>query len=135
MTDDERRLNEKRRYRDLPPDVRPIESADLDAIDDLVFVRTYLPAAVPPEVLEANERSPEQRLVAAKFAHPGPPARPTLLGILSVGRVPTDWVPGAYVQFLRVDGSRLGDPAKNGNPPIEFEVEDAYVAVTLRRSA
>ncbi|MFI5455805.1 MAG: helix-turn-helix domain-containing protein [Isosphaerales bacterium] len=35
--DDERRLNEKRRFRDLPPDIRPIESAGLDALDELLF--------------------------------------------------------------------------------------------------
>lgn len=111
--DDERRLNERRRHRDLPADIRPILSADLDALDELLYRRTYLPSAVSPDVLEQNERSLEHQLVASRFAHPGPPICPTLLGVLTVGKTPTDWAPGAYVQFLRIDGDSLGDPIKD----------------------
>lgn len=111
--DDERRLNEKRRFRDLPADIRPLLDAGLDVLDDLLFRRTYLPSAVAPEVIQQNERSVEDQLLASKFAHPGPPVCPTLLGVLSVGKSPTDWVPGAYVQFLRIDGGALGDPVRN----------------------
>jgi ATP-dependent DNA helicase RecG len=128
--DDERRLNEKRRFRDLPADIRPIISAELDTIDELLFRRTYLPSAVAPEVIEQNERSLEHQLVALRFAHPGPPVRPTMLGILAVGKMPTDWIPGAYVQFLRVDGMALGEPVRNQKevrgalPDLLGELED-----------
>ncbi len=128
--DDERRLNEKRRFRDLPTDIRPINSADLDVLDELLFRRTYLPSAVSVEFLEANQRTLEHQLVAAKFAHPGHPARPTLLGVLAVGKTPTDWAPGAYVQFLRIDGLALGDPVRNERevrgplPELLDELED-----------
>lgn len=111
--DDERLLNEKRRHRDLPADIRPVTSATLDVLDDLLFRRTYLPSAVSAEVLDQNERGVEHQLIALKFAHPGRPVCPTLLGILTVGKSPTDWVPGAYVQFLRIDGTALGDPVRN----------------------
>jgi len=111
--DDERRLAEKRRFRDLPADIRPVESAGLDAIDELLFRRTYLPTAVASEVIEQNQRSLEHQLVAARFAHPGPPVRPTALGILTAGKTPTDWLPCAYVQFVRFDGTTLSDPVKN----------------------
>lgn len=111
--DDERRLNEKRRYRDLPADIRPVPAAGLDVLDELLFRRTYLPTAVSSEVLEQNQRPLEHQYVAAKFAHPGPPFSATLLGVLSVGKSPTDWAPGAYVQFLRIDGTALGDPVKD----------------------
>jgi ATP-dependent DNA helicase RecG len=110
--DEERRLNEKRRYRDLPADIRPVTSASLDVLDELEFRRTYLPSSVSTDVLEQNQRTLEHQLVAAKFAHPGPPFCPTLLGILTVGKAPTDWIPGAYVQFLRIDGTALGDPVQ-----------------------
>ena len=111
--DEERRLNEKRRHRDLPADIRPIGSATLDVLDELLFRRTYLPSALSNEVLEQNQRSFEDQLVGVKFAHPGPPVRPTLLGVLTIGKTPTDWIPGAYVQFLRVDGTELGDPIQS----------------------
>jgi ATP-dependent DNA helicase RecG len=111
--DDERRLNEKRRFRDLPADIRPITSARLDALDELLFRRTYLPSAVTTEVLEQNQRDLELQLLGVRFAHPGPPTCPTLLGVLAVGKTPTDWVPGGYVQFLRIDGLALGDPVKD----------------------
>lgn len=128
--DDERRLNEKRRFRDLPTDIRPINSAGLEVLDELLFRRTYLPSAVAAEVIEQNQRSFEHQLLASKFAHVGPPVCPTVLGVLTVGKTPTDWVPGAYVQFLRIDGTALGDPVRNQKeirgslPDLLNELED-----------
>jgi ATP-dependent DNA helicase RecG len=132
--DDERRLNEKRRFRDLPADIRPIESANLDVLDELLFRRTYLPSAISAEVLEQNQRTLEHQLLALKFAHPGTPICPTLLGILTVGKEPTDWIPCAYVQFLSVDGTELGDPVKDSReirgalPDLLAEIEDVLKA-------
>lgn len=111
--DDERRLNEKRRFRDLPPDIRPIDDASLEAIDDTLFLRTYLPNAVAREVLDQNHRSFEEQLLAVRFAHFGTSVCPTVLGLLTVGKSPTEWIPGAYVQFLRIEGTALGDAVKN----------------------
>ena len=128
--DDERRLNEKRRFRDVPGDIRPIGTAGLEIIDELLFRRTYLPSAIAAEVLEQNQRSLEHQLLASKFAHPGPPVCPTVLGVLAVGKAPTDWIPGAYVQFLRINGTALGDPVKNQRevrgalPDLLKELED-----------
>jgi len=111
--DDERRLNEKRRHCDFPADIAPIYRAGLDQLDDWLFSRKYLPASQAPEVLAQNQRSLEHQLLAAKFAHDVPPACATRLGLLTVGLKPTDWIPGAYVQFLRIDGTRIVDPIKN----------------------
>ena len=132
--DDERRLNEKRRFRDLPADIQPIASAGLDALDELLFRRTYLPSAVSIDVLDQNQRSLEHQFIAAKFAHPGPTVCPTLIGVLAVGKAPTDWLPGAYVLFLRVDGAALGDPVKDSRevrgalPDLLSEVDDLLKA-------
>jgi ATP-dependent DNA helicase RecG len=111
--DDERRLNEKRRFRDVPTDIRPVSSAPMDALDGVLFERVYIPAAVSNEVLEQNERSVEHQLLAAKFAHPGPPVCPTVLGLLAVGKNPTEWIPGGYTQFVRIDGTALTDPVQS----------------------
>ncbi|MBN2579782.1 MAG: putative DNA binding domain-containing protein [Pirellulales bacterium] len=132
--DDERRLNEKRRFRDLPADIRPVESASLSELDELLFCRTYLPSAISIEVLEQNQRSLEHQLLALKFAHPGDPVCLTLLGILTVGKEPSDWIPCAYVQFLSVDGTELGDPVKDSReirgalPDLLAEIEDVLKA-------
>ncbi len=107
---EERALNEKRRFRDLPADIRPIVPAPLDALDELLFRRVYLPAAIDREILLQNNRDFEQQLIACRFAHPGDTVCPTTLGLLIVGKGPSDWIPCAYVQFLRIDGTVLGDP-------------------------
>ncbi|MDZ7754467.1 MAG: ATP-binding protein [Gammaproteobacteria bacterium] len=128
--DDERRLNEKRRYRDLPADIRPFQDAGLDQLDDFLFRRTYLPNSVSTEVIEQNQRSLEDQLAAAKFAHPGPPLCSTMLGLLTVGKSPADWIACAYIQFVRIDGEHLGDPVRNQRevrgplPDLLEEVED-----------
>ncbi len=108
--DDESRLNEKRRYRDVPFDLRPLESARLDQLDELLFRRSYLPSAIDKDVLLQNERTLEHQLLAVKFAHQGPPICPTVLGMLAIGITPTDFVPGAFIQFIRIDGTEIGDP-------------------------
>lgn len=51
---DERILNERRRYRDRPFDVQPMPSATLDDLDRARFESEYLPAAVARDVLEAK---------------------------------------------------------------------------------
>jgi ATP-dependent DNA helicase RecG len=111
--DDERRLNEKRRHKDLPADLRPLQSADLEILDELIFKRTYLPAALSAEVLEQNQRTTEHQLIAVRFASSTAPVCPTVLGTLVVGKSPTDWLPGAYIQFVRFDGVNLTDPVRN----------------------
>lgn len=37
------------------------------------------------------------------------PHYPTVAGLLVLGKTPADFIPGAYVQFLRIDGARLTD--------------------------
>jgi ATP-dependent DNA helicase RecG len=107
---DERILNERRRHRDRPYDVQPIRDARLDDLDGLRFEREYLPALVARDVLEANERSYEQKLAATKMVMSENDPTPTVLGLLVVGNSPVDWIPGAYTQFLRLAGNDLTAP-------------------------
>ena len=111
--EEERRLTEKRRARDLPFDLSPVPSATLDDLDLDLFCRTYLPATLPGEILEQNQRSVEQQLTSVRFATIEPQPRPTVLGILAVGKDPRQFLPGAYIQFLRIDGMELADPIKD----------------------
>ncbi|MCS7042666.1 MAG: putative DNA binding domain-containing protein [Bryobacteraceae bacterium] len=110
---EERILTERRRARDLPWDVRPLPSAGLEDLDLLFFQREYLPAAVSPELLEQNQRSVEQQLAALRFLSPPPQTHATPTGLLVCGKDPRRWVPGAYVQFLRLDGDDLAAPIRD----------------------
>ncbi len=107
--EEERRLNERRRAQHLPWDLQPIVPAQLDDLDLDLFERTYLPSAVAADVLEQNQRTVEQRLMSLRFVHSAQFV-PTVVGLLAVGKSPADFVPGAYVQFLRINGLELSDP-------------------------
>ncbi len=106
---DERVLNEKRRYGDIPFDIYPIPSATLNDLNLLQFEYEYLPQAFHRDVLEANDRSIEERLAATKMVASADDPVPTVLGILLLGKSPQDFLPGAYVQFLKLDGDELLD--------------------------
>ena len=101
---DERVLNEKRRYGDRPFDIYPIPTAGLSDLNQTQFENEYLAQAFAPEILEANERTLEERLAATKMIASADERIATVLGILVLGKNPQDFLPGAYVQFLRIDG-------------------------------
>ena len=106
---DERILNEKRRYRDPYVDARPVRTATLDELRVAYFEHEYLPAAVAPEELAANARTTVERLAAAKMIVAVEDPVPTVVGILVLGKCPQDYIPGACAQFLRVAGLQWGD--------------------------
>ncbi|MBM7772684.1 ATP-dependent DNA helicase RecG [Actinokineospora baliensis] len=106
--DDERRLNERRRSLDLPFDARPQQEATLADLDRGLFSDTLVPSLVPAAVLAANGRSTEQRLAALRLTTAD--GIPTTAGLLTVGKDPLRFLPGAYIQFLRVAGDSLADP-------------------------
>lgn len=113
---DERILNERRRHHDRPFDVQPVRDADLTELDRLRFEQEYLPALVARDVLDANGRSYEQRLAATKMVLGEEDTTPTTLGLLVVGKSPSDWLPGAYTQFLRLAGDDLTAPVIDEEP-------------------
>jgi len=109
--DEERRLAERRRARDLPFDVQPLVSSRIEDLDVDSFRREYLPAAVSRDVLEANQRSTDDQLASLRFTTTE--GLPTTLGMLLVGKDPRRFIAGDYVQFLRIDGTGLADPIKD----------------------
>ncbi|HBB31388.1 MAG TPA: transcriptional regulator [Cyanobacteria bacterium UBA8803] len=111
--EEERRLAEKRRAKDLPFDLQSLISATVDDLDLDIFRRVYLPSSLPIEILEENQRSPDQQLTSMRFATVESPPKPTMLGVLVVGKDPRQFVPGAYIQFLRIEGTELTDPIKD----------------------
>lgn len=113
---DERILNERRRHHDRPFDVQPVRDADLTDLDRLRFKQEYLPALVARDVLDSNGRSYEQRLAATKMVMGEEDPTPTTLGLLVIGKSPSDWLPGAYTQFLRLAGEDLTAPVVDDEP-------------------
>jgi len=107
---EERILNEKRRFKDLPYDLNPVSSASLDDLSKAFFEDEYLKDAFSPEILKENNRSYEERLASCKMIVSPDDTTPTVLGVLALGKTPQDFIPGAYIQFLRIDGIDLTDP-------------------------
>lgn len=124
---DERILTEKRRAGDRPFDVHSLPSASLADLDRVRFENEYLPLAFAPDVLAANERTYEQRLAVTKMAATADDPVPTVLGMLVLGRGPRDFIPGAYIQFLRIAGAELADPI------VDELVIDGPLSDVLRR--
>ena len=106
---DEGILNEKRRYGDRPFDLYPIRSSGISDLNLALFSYEYLPKAFSAEILAANERSLNEQLAATKMITAADDPTATVLGILTIGKMPQDFLPGAYVQFLRIDGNELAD--------------------------
>jgi ATP-dependent DNA helicase RecG len=107
---EERILNEKRRFKDLPFDLHPLPSASFSELSRSRFEDEYLPRAFAPDILEANERTLEQRLAACRMVVSADQLTPTVLGVLTLGSSPRSWLPCAYIQFLRIRGTEWGDP-------------------------
>ncbi len=110
---DERILNERRRHRDLPFDLHPIQHASLDDLNRRLFEEEYLPGAFAADVLERNARSYQERLATCRMIQTVDQPPPTVTGCLVIGKRTRDLIPCAYVQFLRIDGASLTDPIKD----------------------
>jgi ATP-dependent DNA helicase RecG len=107
---DERILNEKRRYRDLHFEAHPVSPCTLSDLNRATFENEYLPNAFAADVLAANARSFEQRLASCGMIASVAEPIPTVLGLLCIGTSPRTWISGSYIQFLRIRGTKLSDP-------------------------
>lgn len=138
--EEERVLAERRRAAVLPYDIRAVPGATLTDLDAERFQEEILPAAVSREVRAENRRSLNQQLASLRLVTAEEEPEPTVLGVLTLGRSPRDWIPGAYIQFLRFEGTSLADPIKDeknlAEPVGELlgridEVLQAHVAVAV----
>lgn len=124
---EERILNERRRHGDRPFDVYPANGTGIADLNRRQFEDEYLPHAVDRELLQSNDRTLEERLAAAKMTASIEDGLATTLGLLVIGVRPRDFIPGAYVQFLRIAGSSLSDEITD-----ELEI-DGSVSDVLER--
>ncbi len=105
---DERILKEKARW-NRSFDIQPIPIAGLADLDLIKFRYEYLVRAFSREVLDYNERSLEAQLAATNMIASVDEPIATVLGVLTIGKNPQDFLPGAYIQFLRIDGNEWGE--------------------------
>jgi ATP-dependent DNA helicase RecG len=124
---DERILNEKRRFKDLPFDLQPVPNSAVADLDLSYFETEYLPAIIAPDVLSANDRTPEQKLTSAKLIDSIEQLTPTVLAHLTIGFRCRDFLAGNYIQFLKLDGFDLASPI------IDDSVIDGQLSSMLRQ--
>lgn len=135
---EEHRLMEKRRWGNLPFDSRPVPTATLADLDLARFQNEYLPSAVPAETLAENGRTREHQLRALHLIDGN--GIPTATAILALGIEPRRFFPGAYIQFLRVDGPLLTDTLVDqrelgGTLSDQLREADALIRLNIRRPA
>ena len=111
--EEERRLTERRRHKDLPFDLQPVRDASLNDLDLDFFEKIYLPSSVAADVLAQNQRTIPQQLASLRFVTADDPPVPTVTGLLAIGKDPLEFIGGAYIQFLRIDGTELSDPIRD----------------------
>ena len=121
-------LNDLESDRVEPFDLYPIPTANISDLSRGVFENEYLPLAFAPDLLVENTRSYEERLATCKMIVSPANTTPTLLGLLSMGKSPQDFIPGASIQFLRIDGVELSDPV------VDEELIGGAIVETLRRT-
>ena len=133
--DEERVLVERRKSLDLSFDQSPVHAATLDDLDMVLFQQELLPGAVDPEALRENGRSPMEQLAALHLATRE--GIPDVAGVLVLGRDPVAFLPGAYVQFVHLDGVALTDPIidrkeLNGPLPVILRRMEEIASANLR---
>lgn len=102
-------LNEKRVSFALTFDAEPSLGSSLSDLDLRIFKIEYQPQAVAADVLEENHRPIEQQLASLRFFDMRN-ACPTNAGMILFGQDVRAWLPGAYIQFLRIDGESFEEP-------------------------
>jgi ATP-dependent DNA helicase RecG len=103
---EERILIERRVSHAKTFDAQPCLGSQLADLSQPLFLIDYRLQAVAPEVIAENNRSVEYQLASLRFfdlSH----GCPTHGGILLFGLDVRAWLPGAYIQFLRVGGDSL----------------------------
>ena len=104
---EERMLRERRISSARTFDLQPCTAARLNDLIPELFV-TYRARAVAPEIIEENHRSLREQMSSLRM-YDMASDRPTNAGILLFAKSPDFWLPGAYVQFLRIAGTQLSD--------------------------
>ncbi|MBK1874066.1 putative DNA binding domain-containing protein [Marinobacter sp. 1-3A] len=104
---EERILTEKRISKARSYDASPVGEANLDDLS-LAQFQAYRQEVVDAEVIAANHRSVDDQLASLRFFDNRNHV-PTVSGLLLFGKNPRYYLPGAYIQYLKLPGDSLTD--------------------------
>jgi ATP-dependent DNA helicase RecG len=119
---EERILSERRAARVLTADAMPLQEAKLSDLSLALFA-AYRQTAIASEVIESNHRSIEEQLASLRFFDLNRNC-PTVAGMLMFGKNPRYFLPGAYIQYLKLGGESLTDA-----PDDEAEISGDMLSV------
>ncbi len=104
---EERILSERRVSFARSFDASPCPESSLQDLA-LGLFEAYRREAVDPEIISANHRTLEEQLASLRFydLHRN---CPTFVGLLMFGKNPRFFLPGSYVQYLKLPGTQLTD--------------------------
>ena len=104
---EERILFERRTVHARSFDARPCQES---VLSDLALgqFEAYRREALDPEIIDANHRAIEQQLASLRFFDSSKNC-PSFAGLLLFGKNPRFFLPGAYVQYLKLPGDELAD--------------------------
>ncbi len=105
---EERILSERRIATSRSFDARACPEATLDDLALDIFQNTYRKEAIAADVLASNHRTVEEQLAALRFFDLRHEC-PTNAALLLFGKNARAVMPGAYVQYLKIDGKFLSD--------------------------
>jgi ATP-dependent DNA helicase RecG len=109
---EERTLIERRVSHAKTFDAQPCLGSNLQELSEALFVIDYRRQAIAAEIIAENNRSLEEQLASLRFfdlSH----GCATNAGIILFGLDVRKWLPGGYIQFLRVQGDSLAAPVTN----------------------
>jgi ATP-dependent DNA helicase RecG len=109
---EERTLIERRVSHARTFDAQPCLGSTIEELSDALFLIDYRQQAIAPEVIAENNRTLEEQMASLRFFDLGRGCV-TNAGILLFGLDVRKWLPGAYIQFLRVQGDSLAAPVTN----------------------
>jgi len=104
---EERVLTERRIASARSFDARSCSEATLDDMA-LGQFDAYRRQAIDPDTISANSRNIEQQMASLRFYDPEHRC-PTYAGIVLFGKNPRFYMPGNYIQYLKLPGTKLSD--------------------------
>jgi ATP-dependent DNA helicase RecG len=109
---EERILIERRSSNMSMFDMRPCIDSSLEDLNVDLFIDFYLPKAIDKDVLKNDNRNIKEKLAALRFYNLLYD-KPTNAGVLLFGKNPEYFIPGAYIQYVELNGNTISGKILN----------------------